>query len=119
MDIRIDLTENRDFRHNARWEGISKIKPYKHPDIPSILHDHLLDLQDLKSFDNYKETCLIDNWGILQGDSNIRQYKKMEKEFCNFITCDCCGKALYPYYHDGLCVKCRENYNYEIPEWRR
>ena len=113
MNTRIDLTENRDFRFSARHEYISKYKPYK-------LHAMIFSaIPGIEYANDFEEACPEDKWGVLQGNNEIRKFKKKTKEFCDFITCDCCGKKLYPYYHDSLCVRCRELNNYEIPKWRK
>jgi hypothetical protein len=112
MNNRIDLTENRDFRHSARYEYIPKYKPYKlHPMIFSAI-------PNIEYANDFDIECPDDHWGIFQGNAKVREFKKRARSFCDYITCDCCGKKLYPYYQDSLCVRCRDVYNYEIPKWR-
>lgn len=114
MDTIVDLTENRAFRHSVRYESISKYKPYKlHPMLFSVV-------QNLEYAEDFERECPDDRWGILQGNATIRKFKKRSREFCNFIACDRCGKRLYPYYQDSLCVSCREHYESDDIElvWR-
>lgn len=113
MDARIDLTENRDFRKHLGFEDIPGWLPYK-----SIHPFTNFSIGVEKTLHKDQEEYLPDKWGIFQGNALTRQVKRYNAEFCDFITCDCCGKKLYPYYNDGLCPQCRDRINYKIPDWR-
>lgn len=106
MKATVDLTVNRDFRsHNTRWSSLPGHLPYK----PLNLLTHLTK-EEISDDD-------IDHWGIKQGNALKRKVKSFNEAFCDFITCDRCGRYLFPYYHDGLCVECKEDMSYKKPVW--
>lgn len=93
MKRNIDLTQNRDFqRKNDR----QMLFPYQ----------RLSSLYRLIMKDKIKEDIPKDKWGIYQGNMMDRFSKKMSKDYNLGLTCERCGKKLFPYYKLSLCNKC-------------
>jgi RecJ-like exonuclease len=112
MITQVDLTAQRDFRFSARYNYFPKNKPYK-------LHEMIFSaIPNIEYANDFEDACPKDNWGIFQGDSNVRKIKRRVEGFSDYVTCDCCGKQLYPYYQDTLCTRCKLDHEYEIPKWK-
>lgn len=113
MDPRIDLTENRDFRKVNPTNNSSGVWHFK-----STNHS-IFNIPHLPEPSTTNDYHLIDNGYITQGSKYDRKSKKFDQDFCNFITCDCCGKHIYPYLNDTLCEHCKSSIEYKLPDWYR
>lgn len=105
MKNNIDLTENRDF--NTRVWRKKKVR--------EVLTDFSYDKfsNDLISrHQNVIKPYLSDTGVIYQGDKWERKSKKFADSFSDGVCCDCCGRAIYPYYNDTLCSHCLATMEY-------
>lgn len=99
MKNSIDLTENRDF--NTRNLRKKKMR--------EVLNDFSYDKFSNDLISRHQSTIepyLSDKGAIYQGNKNERRSKKFADSFSDGICCDCCGRDIYPYYHDTLCNDC-------------
>lgn len=94
MKRNVDLTQNRDFE--KRQDINILLFPYNRV---SALHKLLY-----KEYN--KDEIPKDKWGIYQGKMVDRMSKKLYGEYTEGLTCERCGKHLYPYWSKTLCEKC-------------
>lgn len=95
MKSNVDLTENRDFNKHSFYNSISW-RERTHKKIQNIFGDLI------------EENFYKDSSFVLQGNKRERYYKKLTNSFGDGICCDRCGRNIYPYENDTLCMVCRE-----------
>ena len=92
MKDNVDLTENRDFEKRKFYQS-----PFWKDKVYTSTRKELKSAQD-----TFKDKGLV-----LQGNKRERYYKKLSNSFQDKVSCDRCGRKIYPYENDTLCKLCR------------